>query len=579
MNDILMNRLTDAQDYKHIADEVYAQAQRSYHIYNGYSEADRDVCLKFAKEALANKAGLIELLKKHPNWDDKEKRIRLTTTESRVADPDLARSLLSELSYVLLCTTDDIARIGKLGAENAAALRDLGSMLSEYGVRREFVSRTQVSAQLVAYVKSRLPQAYIHEGTKCTKALIRLLRQFGVPAVRYPDSLQEEDSYLYKVMETEWRARIASFYTQYADAMNPLELKRQVLISVNPADFLGMSIGNSWNSCHDIRNSGGWQAGCSSYAYDKQTIIMYTVEANTPEDEITKASKLSRQLIFWNGSVLFPCRIYPQCTDGDSEVYAQFRQIIEEVMATCLGVPNLWKKVCDNAGEDCSFISEGRQYKDYSSSSYSFRVYAPSEWDRHDLSFHIGSDDAICLSCGDYLTDDGAVVCDSCMGARHSCARCGDYYDEDDMTYIDGEYVCEYCRDNYYTYCDHCGEYHDSDYTYEVYVRSRWGNRREYSEYWCEDCVNRDAFFCEGSETYYADYDYDSIQTEDGYTLEKNWAEDNASYCEECERFWYLDSHSTVRYREDAEEYMCDDCYEEWLKEHEAEAENNKEVA
>ena len=45
------------------------------------------------------------------------------------------------------------------------------------------------------------------------------------------------------------------------------------------------------------------------------------------------------------------------------------------------------------------------------------------------------SDDAICLSCGNYLTDDGAVVCDSCTGTRHSCARCGDYYNEDDMTY------------------------------------------------------------------------------------------------------------------------------------------------
>ena len=589
MNDVLMNKLTDAQDYKHIADEVYKAACTNAYTVDGYVEIDKSLCFAFTKDALLRKAPLIELLSKHPNWDDKEKRIHLTTTESRAADPGLAHTMLRKLGDVLMRNTAFVAET--IGIENAQALTKLGEVLYYTpSVRNDLINNFGVPKELEAVIKNLLPDAHITAGTKCTKAVIRLLRQYGVPEKKYPveyipESIETDpetgeiingiktDQYLWH--EEFWRAKIASFYTQFADAVNPLEIKRQVLISVNPADFLLMSRGNSWQSCHDIRHSGGWQAGCSSYAFDSQTIIMYTTYGDTPYEDITMTPKLSRQLIFWNGKILYPCRIYPQDTDGNSKAYSDNRQIIEEVMATCLGVPNLWKKVGDCACNDFIFHNGGRQYRDYTSCTYSFKTYSPSEFEvtEADMEFSIGSDDAFCLACGNTLDIEGAIICGDCAeeNSRH-CDCCGDRLGEDEGTWIGDTLYCDFCRDDRFTWCERCEEW-EEDGQY-VWTFSRW--RGEYEEWWCDNCVDDHAFYCEGSGRYYDNDHYTHIYTEDGYTLEESWADENAYHCEQCGAWYYSDDY--IKYREDAGMWLCDDCYEAWLEEHKA-TENSEEVA
>lgn len=61
---------------------------------------------------------------------------------------------------------------------------------------------------------------------------------------------------------------------------------------------------------------------------------------------------------------------------------------------------------------------------------------------------------------------DGSVsICDSCLDEWPCCDSCEYRYPEDDLiSTLGGSEICRCCRDNCYTYCDHCeGYYHDDD--------------------------------------------------------------------------------------------------------------------
>lgn len=95
-----------------------------------------------------------------------------------------------------------------------------------------------------------------------------------------------------------------------------------------------------------------------------------------------------------------------------------------------------------------------------------------------------------------------------------SCDHCGDNYHEDDLNRVfqDGDqvYVCDYCRDNEFTYCDNCDEYHNSS--------NEVSNYRQV----CDSCL-----------------------------------EDNYQRCDECEEYSHEDN---VRYFSNCDVHICEDC-------------------
>lgn len=49
-------------------------------------------------------------------------------------------------------------------------------------------------------------------------------------------------------------------YAILSDALNPLKITRFSLLSVHPCDYLNMSHGTGWESCHSIEDDGGCHA-------------------------------------------------------------------------------------------------------------------------------------------------------------------------------------------------------------------------------------------------------------------------------------------------------------------------------
>lgn len=118
----------------------------------------------------------------------------------------------------------------------------------------------------------------------------------------------------------------------------------------------------------------------------------------------------------------------------------------------------------------------------------------------------------------DYAVDKHYVV---------ECYECGEYYPEDEMRYADGDYYCDNCFDNNFSYCECCG-------CLEREGDGFWDDDRE--RWVCQDCFERYYEYCEYTRTYHHEEDMTRVRiSEDDYTSVCEYYADNHLYwCSEC---------------------------------------------
>lgn len=186
------------------------------------------------------KAGLLELLRRHPNWDEDAKAIVFTFDEGR----GIQRDVVDEIAF----TMEDLAveRIkDKQCLENfrialRAAVNEYSSTLSEQTLE---IIRTRGGIKCA-------------EGQKTSRIIGKLCRSFGVDGHEHYNAV----------------------FAQLSDSLNPLQMLKTALLSLHPCDFLEMSNkDNTWTSCHNLE-SGSYQAGTLSYMTDDVSMIFFTVD-------------------------------------------------------------------------------------------------------------------------------------------------------------------------------------------------------------------------------------------------------------------------------------------------------------
>ena len=339
----------------------------------------------------------------------------------------------------------------------------------EYKVRRRVVKCFgNYKAQFCDEPTAELLNGYIPElkavsGQKMSKIALKVLRKWGIN-----NDLNFEKQ-----------------FAKYADAINPLEVPEKMIISWNPMDYLTMSFGNSWTSCHSIDKDnrhgyrengsgygGGWSAGTLSYMLDKTSVVVYSLndKANKP---YWNEPKLRRQMFHINldGDTFIQGRSYPndQTDQGcyaDYSDYKIWREIVQDVISRAYECPNMWKN--KKGSEICARYTStyGCHYPDYThyanpNINYRSNLEYPN-------AFAIGHN-PICPSCGEAHTDGSEwCTCGDCRGENYYyCANCNREVDPDDCNtyYIDGNYYCEHCIE----YCEWHDEYEVRsihDYTY-----------------------------------------------------------------------------------------------------------------
>jgi hypothetical protein len=128
---------------------------------------------------------------------------------------------------------------------------------------------------------------------------------------------------------------------------------------------------------------------------------------------------------------------------------------------------------------------------------------------------------ALCLSCGDRIEYSESLYCMDCGGTKYVCEECGEAINEEDVYWVDGYAYCSDCV----FYCNECGEYHLNNSENEVRTR-RWGGGTCIS-YVCDWCRSNYYTCCDGCGEYFHN-DLITVVDEEHNKVEEG------CYCEDC---------------------------------------------
>ena len=480
-----------------------------------------------------NKGDLITHFKNHPNYVEGKFLIAFTSDFERGIDVKaiirFANWVNSSFRAIVDCNylPEDIDKIRRETHKTYLPQDMYDWLYYELGsINEQFVSET-----LAETLNDIFPFGHAHKGQKVSRVINKILTYLGFNKL---SGYNRE-------------------YAKFADALSPITIKRHTVLSINPLDYLTMSFGNSWASCHTIdkRNKrnmpnsyeGMYSSGTMSYMLDGTSMVFYTVDAAYDGTDYWTQPKINRQMYHWGEEKLVQSRLYPQDNDGDSSVGVPYRNIVQGIMSTIYDFPNLWTFKEGTSPIYNVVVSHGTHYKDYT--NFGTCTLSRVKGTDNDNIMHIGHS-PICIECGcEHNTENNINCCTN----KHICQDCGcEIHDHNDNIYwIDGEAYCEDCVH----WCDHC----------ETYVREvHYVHSRGYARYVCESC--RDEYYaeCEDCGEWHRTEDMTWVESESDYYCSD--CDGDLIYCDECGEYVHEDNSMYVP-RERIN--ICDDCREEYF--------------
>lgn len=478
-------------------------------------------------ECFNQKKDLIELLSKHPNWNPAKFMIQFDTDMEREINADGVIDFADWLIRKLNIRYDYRA---------VRQSREYNICYFIKTIRTQFFNEYENAKEDLDRINALNENFKLRTNMKCSKAVGKICREEGW------DKLEGFNQK----------------YASFCDCLNPLKITRHTVISLNPLDYLLMSNGNSWNSCHDIGDAdsaGCYSSGTISYMLDKHSFIFYTVDGSYNGDKIELEPKIQRQVFGYNDEVLVQLRLYPQSNDsGAKAVYDNIRAIVQKVVADCLGKPNMWIKTTSDV-EDV--VESGRgatcypDWEDGNPGSTHCSVSTLKDRGERSRTIVFGAE-PICINCGyRHGVEEYISCCDS--DDYEICECCGDRIDSDDVYWCGDDPYCSNCV----SYCEDCCEYYPNDDVEEIDGRyvCKWC-REDGDYYHCEEC----------GELHHVD---DMAVTADGHKYCDDCADDLVYECEECGDDYLKEN---LQYDEETDCLYCDKCYEKLLEEREKES-------
>ena len=295
-------------------------------------------------------------------------------------------------------------------------------------------------------------------------------------------------------------------FAKFGDDINELAIRRHTVISINPIDYLTMSFGNSWSSCHTIdklndRNCpnsyrGMYSGGTLSYMLDGASIVFYTVDKKYDGTDFEFEPKVNRCMFHIGEDKIIQGRVYPQNNDGDQTIYNEIRAIMQKTISEMLNTNNLWiikqgTSTCDTMSDSC-----GAHYRDYLHfSNCNVSWLKPSEGKLKNTNRIKIGHKGICPKCGEEHSNCDSIICNDCFAEVKRCPHCGRRVGENDHIEIDGQVYCSHCA----RYCVHHQRYEIDTVMIRLYTNAqmvRINRRNVYTgctatrNYICMDAVN-----------------------------------------------------------------------------------------
>lgn len=370
------------------------------------------------------KQGLLQLLRRHPIWNEKELAIVFRVEERREIDRitvDETRAAILELGR-RACTDDTVYENFETALRAATA--DYARIPNEY----------------------RLDTIRQYGGIKCapgqkaSRIINRLCLKFHLDQIEEEAEAGEPDNRYMRTVKP-----YNALFARLADALNPAHIEKTAVLSIHPCDFLEMSNrDNTWSSCHCLER-GSYHGGCQSYMGDAVSMIFFTVSDEYTQDFHT-APRITREIFCYKDNVLLQSRLYPTDLEDQKTLY---RGIVQQAIATCLDKPNLWSiKRGKDTEPYCESAADSNHYPDY---EYGYAVVSLLKGETDYGKMTIGSV-ARCVCCGGEQKDHRSIRCAEC-GSMFVCKGCGKTV-HGYGRYIDNHFYCKECSYR----CTACGE-------------------------------------------------------------------------------------------------------------------------
>lgn len=477
-----------------------------------------------------NKENIYKCFKKQKSWNEDELCLVIKDKVFRAPDQDKARDIFSRIIFNITGADYDFSKMYDTIYNLTNTLKTEPEQIDEGWFEDEnmkWAFRGNVSASIIYSILYN--KCHLSIGMKLSRALCKMIDfvaktlKVDYQALTYEldeqTKIRTEDGFTYTYKHTWEQAK-----AKLCDYLSPLTVDETFYISINPLDYLTMSHGVSWGSCHSIRENGCYHAATTTTLADGSTVIVYTLRKDdTPKSKFWSINKCTRELVFLSEDLdgIFQQVFYPSRTTNDSELV---RNILQSMLTSYTTKPNLWKKISYREADIDT--DEYLGYQDWECGKESYcSILSDSR-----PSFKIGclvpcidNVDEI-LELEDRLVNRDLNDCE--------CECCGDVYDRDDMYYYEGSYYCEHCFYENFAYCECCDEtvpvedviYIDGD----PYC-SHCASSEDYVE--TEDDGNRTEYHrlvIDGAEIYYHRESY----------LKSDYP--NVKYCEDCD-IWYVD--------------------------------------
>ena len=486
-------------------------------------EYTQDALNDIIDEWASQKESLIEAFKKHPNYIEGKFMIAFVRDYDRVIDRNVSEVFKTWLKNHVIPNMVDTLPKDVNEKRLAERCRYLPNDLYLFFGDLEDIAERTLSEETAQKINELLPTIRAREGAKTSRVVNKICAYLGYD--KHPDYNRE--------------------FAKYADSLSPLTIRRHTVISLNPLDYLTMSFGNSWASCHTIdknnkRNmpnsyQGMYSSGTMSYMLDPSSMVLYTVAPEYNGTDYWTQPKINRQMFHWGEEKLVQSRLYPQDNDGCKDAYAPYRNIVQEVISKIFDFPNLWS-INRGTGYASQYIeSYGTHYRDYE--NFGSCTLSRIRDSVNEKSFDVGAT-PICINCGDrHGTEDNICCCQT----KVRCADCGRTIDPDDAQYIDGEW---YCRDCCH-WCDCCDSYHRDE---ETWIESE-------NRYVCSYCLDNHYSQCADCGEWFDRDDMTYLENDEEYICD-SCRDMNYTQCDRCEE-WIRDEDIN----EHGDDYLCNDCY------------------
>lgn len=414
-----------AQEREYLFDTMAGLLEEYDYTYN------RDALEAIIDEWAHQKSPLIDAFKKHPNYVEGKFMITFSQDYERTVDGCAVRyfshwlrsKAIEEMWETLPA---DINQRRK--DENCAYLPDdLYRFLCNLD---DYAART-ISKETAERLTEIIPEVRVHVGQKTSRVVNKICKYLNYD--KHPDYNRE--------------------YAKYADALSPMTIKRHTVLSINPMDYLTMSFGNSWSSCHTIDKEnkrgmpngyeGQYSSGTISYMLDPSSMVFYTIDAAYDGNEFWNMPKINRQMFHFGEDKLVQGRLYPQDEECNRPYIDSYRIVVQEILSTIFDFPNLWSLTRGTGYIEDVVIDHGTHYQDYRHYDNCTLSYIKGKF--NDRNLQIGSH-PICIECGGRHKKAKNINC--CTNKSYQCTRCGCCVSRSEMWIVNGEVYCADCANS-----------------------------------------------------------------------------------------------------------------------------------